>query len=58
MIGKAVLVGEDLTAFIASFEAERGEIVFVIIVGAVRGVYDVLVWMECCRLLGTFRQLC
>jgi hypothetical protein len=58
MIGKAVLVGEDLTAFIASFEAERGEIVFVIIVGAVRGVYDVLVWMECCRLLGTFRWLC
>ncbi len=39
MIGKAVLVGEDLMAFIASFEAERSEIVFVIIVGAVRGAY-------------------
>jgi hypothetical protein len=35
MVGKAVLVGKNLTAFIASFEAERGEIVLVIIVGAV-----------------------
>ncbi len=39
MVGKAVLVGEYLTAFITSFEAERSEIVLVIIIGAMRGTY-------------------